>query len=100
MIQRAALRVHTINSDTLSVLEPKALINAATALGLTAVAVTDLNFIQSFHSVEYYRSKSKAPLKVIYGLELGGQMPITVLAKDRLGLYFPDEEIFYNDKNK
>ena len=25
---------------------------------------------------------------------------IVRIAKDRLGLYFPDEEIFYNDKNK
>lgn len=25
---------------------------------------------------------------------------IVRIAKDRLGLYFPDEEIFYNDKNR
>ncbi len=86
--QRAELCIHTTMSDSVSVIAPKALLEAAALCGMRAIAVTDKNSVQSFPEVAKHRDLYYKDLKVIYGAELPlnpGEFA-TVLTKDQSGL--------------
>ena len=70
MKQRVELHLHTTMSDDPSVITPNEVILSAWDMGHTAVAITDLNSVQSFAEVARYQKKYANNIKVIYGAEV------------------------------
>ena len=85
--QRAVLRVHTMMSDKKSLITPKDLMLAATAMDIHTLAITDLNSVQAFYDMEDAYSRYGDGIKLIYGAQFDkGDAYETVLAKNREGI--------------
>lgn len=94
MNHRTELHLHTKMSADTSVISAEELFEIALKHPLTAVAVTDLNTVQSFPEIMnlQQRYKKNAP-KIIYGAELGywsdgaaHPYRMTLLAKNQAGI--------------
>ncbi len=90
--QRVELCLHTVMSDECSVIKPRDAIAVATAMGHPAVAITDLNSVQSFSLIEkcWARQEDWA-CNVIYGAQVyyekaGKFYGLNLLAKNRDGI--------------
>ena len=83
---RAELQLHTVLSDRISVITPQAAIEAAVGMGLSAVAITDQGSVQSAYSVTRFHRQYADKIKLIYGLQLTGEVPVVLLAKDSQGI--------------
>ena len=68
--RRVELRLHTTMSASISLITPKALMQEAADLGISAVAITDRESVQSFPEIARCRQRYNEALKVIYGGEL------------------------------
>ena len=89
---RVELHAHTDFSRMSSMIEPEELIQLASDLGMTSIAVTDTNDVQAFPDLQKYGKLYR--LKIIYGIECtiyddnqpGNCCVLTLLAKNRIGL--------------
>lgn len=80
---RVELKLHTTMSESTSVITSEIAVKEAVSHGLKAIAVADLNSVQSFHELARCREKYGKNLKIIYGAEL---LNATVLVKNQKGL--------------
>lgn len=85
-MNRAELRLHSVVSDEISLATARDMLQSAASRGCTALAITDLNSVQSFPELSYFRNRHTPEVKLIYGASLEQDRPVTILAKNRKGL--------------
>lgn len=91
-INRVELHAHTDFSRMSSIIEPEELIQLASDLGMTSIAVTDTNNVQAFPNLE--KLGKIYGVRIIYGIECtfyddnqpGNCCVLTLLARNRIGL--------------
>ncbi len=86
------LNVHSCGAFGETVITPEEIVSFAVQNGSKAVAVTDLNSVDSVYALAKAVNKSSAEIKAVYGVRLncmsndGSEFIITLLAKTRYGL--------------